>query len=290
MEETARTFEERLVGGGPDAFKIAPQRGGIVTELTLGGHRLLYLDRDTFNDPSKSVRGGIPILFPICGPLRDDRWETGGREYGMKQHGFARVLPWQVVSQEADRITIELTSSEVTRTSYPFDFSIRYTYQVSAGHLHIEQAFENRSPQPMPFSSGFHPYFATLDKSALRFDIPASVAAPNPYGDAHSFSGFDFSADVIDLRFPVRNAALSPDMPAPRAHFDDPTQARRITLSAHPDYRSFVFWTLRDKPFCCLEPWTARGDALNTGDDVLEVKPGETRHLWFEIGCSALDG
>lgn len=251
----------------------------MVTELTLGGHSVLYLDRTTFNDPTKSVRGGIPVLFPICGPLRDDRWTFERREYTMKQHGFGRALPWRMASLTDDSITLELASNETTLASYPFDFLLRYTYQVGEGRLRIEQSFENRSPRTMPFSSGFHPYFATAKKSALHFEIPAAHAAKNPYGEPEPFGGFDFSTDVIDLRFT--------DMQAPHAAFNDTAARIRLTVNAHPDYRSFVFWTLRDKPFCCLEPWTARGDALNTGNDVLTVAPGTTRHLWMEIGCQS---
>jgi galactose mutarotase-like enzyme len=281
MGETTQEFDEYEIGAGANRFLIAPDRGGLVTELWLDNESILYLDRETFNDPSKSVRGGIPILFPMCGPLRDDRYEYGGQELSMKQHGFARTLPWSVTGHDASSITIGLGTDHDTRAIFPFDFTLRYTYKIRPGTLRIDQFIENRSPRTMPFSCGFHPYFATPDKSALRFDIPAHQAAENPFGEPKAFSGFDFDADAIDLTFT--------DAREPRASFDDYRREQSITVSASVEYHYIVFWTLKDRPFVCLEPWTARGDALNTHERLIELRPSETRHLWMEITRKAID-
>ena len=56
---------------------------------------ILYFDQERYADPSKSIRGGIPVLFPICGNLPEMfcRWMASTI---LKQHGFARDLPWQL--------------------------------------------------------------------------------------------------------------------------------------------------------------------------------------------------
>jgi galactose mutarotase-like enzyme len=78
--------------------RVVPARGGLVTTWEVQGQSLLYLDPETYADPQKNVRGGIPILFPICGRLKDDTYWIGNREYHMPQHGLARRLPWRVLS------------------------------------------------------------------------------------------------------------------------------------------------------------------------------------------------
>ena len=50
-------------------IRIVPERGGLITEWHSQGKELLYFDLERFMDKEKSVRGGIPILFPICGDL-----------------------------------------------------------------------------------------------------------------------------------------------------------------------------------------------------------------------------
>ena len=77
---------------------IVPARGAIATSFRVGERELLYLDETTLRDPTKSVRGGIPILFPSPGKLEGDRFARGAFHGAMKQHGFARDLPWQVTA------------------------------------------------------------------------------------------------------------------------------------------------------------------------------------------------
>jgi galactose mutarotase-like enzyme len=57
---------------------------------------MLYLDVERFANPELSIRGGVPILFPICGNLPDNCYTYNGQQYTLKQHGFGRYLPWEV--------------------------------------------------------------------------------------------------------------------------------------------------------------------------------------------------
>jgi galactose mutarotase-like enzyme len=42
-------------------------------------------------------------------------------------------------------------------------------------------------------------------------------------------------------------------------------------------------WTLAGRDFVCLEPWTARGNALSSGHNVLTVEPGQTRNIQLDL-------
>jgi galactose mutarotase-like enzyme len=76
-----------------DAYlEVVPARGGIITRWQICGEDILYLDRERFKDPNLSVRGGVPILFPICGNLPDNTYQHQGRNYTLKQHGICAVI------------------------------------------------------------------------------------------------------------------------------------------------------------------------------------------------------
>src|SRR5262249_45089611 len=126
----------------------------------------------------KNVRGGNPVLFPICGPLVDNKYEVDGRSYSMKQHGFARNLPWSVTDvktgPEEGSISIHLESNSTTHEQYPYDFSVDYTYRLRAGSLRIDQTYENRGSRALPFYAGFHPYFTAPDKHAVEISVAAT--------------------------------------------------------------------------------------------------------------------
>src|SRR5688572_15677521 len=77
---------------GDSVVAIAPERGGIATRFDVGDRRVLFMDQETLRDPTKNVRGGVPVLFPTPGKLFDDRWSYAGKAGVQKQHGFARNL------------------------------------------------------------------------------------------------------------------------------------------------------------------------------------------------------
>jgi galactose mutarotase-like enzyme len=253
-------------------LEIVPDRGGIATLWQVEGQEIFYFDRDRFADPSLSVRGGIPILFPICGNLPDNQYTLNGQTYTLKQHGFARDLPWQVTQQavaDAASLTLELTSSDATRAQYSFDFKLAFTFELQGHSLELRQQFTNLSAQPMPFSTGLHPYFLVSDKTQLEFEIPSTEFRNHIAGGVETFSGgFDFSQPEIDIAFQ--------NLTAQSATVTDYHLKRRLTLSWSADYTKLVFWTVQGKDYYCLEPWTAPRNALNSGENLLILDPQQT--------------
>lgn len=144
-------------------LEVVPERGGLITRWRLQGQEILYLDTERFANPELSVRGGIPILFPICGNLPENSYTYNGKQYTLKQHGFARDLPWQVidqVTQNAAIFTLTLNSNDQTRAVYPFDFQVSFSYKIQGNTLEIQQQYTNLSLEAMPFSFGFHHTFS----------------------------------------------------------------------------------------------------------------------------------
>ncbi len=225
---------------------------------------------DTFRDPEKNVRGGIPVLFPICGPQADHpNLPT------MKQHGFARNLPWQVREQSPSRAVLLLSDSAETRSLYPHEFQYTLTYVVQERGLRIEQHIANSGSTTMPLQYGFHPYFLAEDKAALQFELPVRNYADNKSEDAGEFRGFDFQREEIDWAFPHPSARS--------ASFHDPSRELSITIRYSEGYKELVFWTLKDKPFVCVEPWSSGRFAYPAGHGIDTLAPGQSVNAWVEI-------
>ncbi|MBD2162827.1 aldose epimerase [Calothrix membranacea FACHB-236] len=253
-------------------LEVVPERGGIITRWRIQGKEILYLDGERFANPDLSVRGGIPILFPICGNLPDNTYTVDGKTYSLKQHGFARDLPWQVsdqVTHDQVSLTIVLNSNEQTKAVYPFDFQLVFTYELQGNTLEIKQQYQNLSSTPLPFSMGFHPYFQVADKNQLEFDIPSGEYQNQTTKEIYPFHGnFDFSRDEIDVAFK--------ELTSQSASVVD--NGRKLTLSLEygNEYPILVFWTLKGKEFYCLEPWSAPRNSLNTGEHLIVLAPGES--------------
>ncbi|MGI2904784.1 aldose epimerase [Tolypothrix sp. VBCCA 56010] len=251
-------------------LEVVPERGGIITKWRVNGEEIFYLDAERFTNPELSVRGGNPILFPICGNLPDNTYTYQGKQYTLKQHGFARDLPWDVtnqVTQDKASLTVVLNSNEQTRSVYPFDFELAFTYQMQGNILEVQQNYTNKSSSPMPFSFGFHPYFVTNDKTQLEFEIPSSEYQDQKTKEIHSFNGnFDFNRDEIDVAFK--------QLTSQSASVTDRSRKLKLTLDYDDAFPILVFWTLKGKDFYCLEPWSAARNSINTGEHLTILEPG----------------
>jgi galactose mutarotase-like enzyme len=253
-------------------IEVVPARGAIITSWRIQNQDILYLDAERFANQQLSVRGGIPILFPICGNLPDNTYTYQDRQYQLKQHGFARDLPWEVTATETDKcasITLSLNSSEQTLAVYPFAFELTFTYQLQGNSLKIIQNYTNKSQVAMPFNSGLHPYFLIKDKNQLDFDIPASEYQDQISQEISHFSGkFDFEQEEIDVVF--RNISKH------TTALSDRQENYRISISYSDLYSTLVFWTVKGKDYVCLEPWSAPRNSLNTGEKLTYVQPETT--------------
>lgn len=260
-------------------LEVVPERGGIITSWQIRGQEMLYLDAERFANPELTVRGGIPILFPICGNLPDNTYTYQGQSYTLKQHGFARDLPWEVtdrVTQNGVSITLVLNSNNQTRAVYPFDFQLIFTYRLQGNSLEIHQRYANHSAGAMPFSTGLHPYFQVSDKTQLQFEIPANQFQNQRDKSIQPFAGqFDFDLDEIDASFR--------ELSGQSAAVTDLGQQTRLKLDYDPIYSTLVFWTVKGKEFYCLEPWSAPRNALNTGDRLIHLESGETLETFVQL-------
>jgi galactose mutarotase-like enzyme len=260
---------ERIeLSDGAARAEVVPERGAIVSRFDVGQTRVLYLDEATLEDPSKNVRGGVPFLFPTAGRLENDRF--GDRE--MKQHGFARNLPFTVERRDERFIALSLSASEETRARFPFEFRIELAISLAKNQLRIDQRYQNRGKERMPLHVGFHPYFLVQDKSQIAIETHATRAFDNVTRRDVPFAGFDFTREV-DLHLHDHGGSKS-TLRRPDA---------TIAIEGSREFGHWVIWSLPGKDFVCVEPWTAPRNALNSGEDLLWVEPGGERALSLAI-------
>lgn len=265
-----RQYKTYILGDRDSKIEVVPERGGIVTSWMVGDQEIFYMDTERFTHPELSVRGGIPILFPICGNMPNNTYTLNGQTYSLKQHGFAREMPWQVDEEDLSGLSLVLTSTPETLAVYPFEFKVKFTYILTGSTLTIKQSYTNLSEQSMPFSAGTHPYFAAPDKSELKFEFPNAEFIDQKSFVSHPFLGsFDFSLDEIDVMF-FNPAAHN------RAIAIDASRNLKLTIDFDEHHKAVVFWTVKGKDFFCLEPWTAARNSLNTGENLIFVDAGAT--------------
>ena len=251
-------------------IRIVPERGGLITEWISKGKKLLYFDLERFLDKDKSVRGGIPILFPICGDLSES-YLIGGQKYFLKQHGFARDLPWSIDLIE-DQLGIRLRMSDTneSRTYFPFIFNLQMDVYLKHRSLKILVKIYNKSQDAMPFSFGLHPYFKVSNIKKIKLD-----GLPGRCIDQTNMKVTNASDQVRILDKGVDFLSY----PSSSVKLFDSLSRNVIELIHQEPMDTTVIWTDPPRKMICLEPWTSPRNSLVTGDRKLEVKPEECIEL-----------
>jgi galactose mutarotase-like enzyme len=256
-----------------DQLRVVPERGGLVTGWKADGQERLYFDHERFVDPAKSVRGGIPVLFPICGNLPGDQLELPQGGFPMAQHGFARDLPWQLQAlDDASGLELSLGHSEATLAHYPFPFALRLRYQLESSALAITAEVEQLASGTvaMPFSLGLHPYFSVsaLENAAVE-GLPNTCLNHLTMAAANTAEQLQRLPEGIDLLAE----------PAAAVRLIDCGSGSAVELEPEPPLNLAVVWTDPPRPMVCLEPWTAPRGSLASGDRCLWLQPGERQQL-----------
>jgi galactose mutarotase-like enzyme len=261
-----------------DSLRIVPERGGLVSGWSCGGREILYLDAERFADPALSVRGGIPVLFPICGNLPGDRLDLPQGSFHLPQHGFARDLPWQLQELEAaDGVVLVLEDSPESRAKFPFAFRLELELRLEPAALAITVRISHRREEgfpeslgSMPFSFGLHPYLAVVDPAAVRLEGLA------PHGlDHHTMTATSTAEQLARLGQGVDLLTA----PAGPVRLVDPLAGHAVTLETRAPWDQVVIWSDPPRSMVCLEPWTGPRGSLVTGDRRLELAVGQSQQL-----------
>jgi galactose mutarotase-like enzyme len=297
----SRNVYLRLQQGEEARAVVAPSRGGWLLGYARrfadrDWEEALYWSREVVDRYPQDMYAGSPILFPLVSKNRvADREHTyrwGGRFYEMPQHGLARRKPWRVVRQEPEVLELELTDDENTRANYPFPFCYRLVYRLEDGRLHWEQRVENPGPGPLPFSSGFHPYFFVPltpegRRGEGRVQLPRcrEVAAVGFWEKTRQRDQPPRSLSVND---PFAGTLFFTDLERREVHLTDPVRRLvvRLNWEGAPTYRYLALWTRSpESPFFCIEPWTALPNSFTRKDDLVILDPGEVFEaaFWLDV-------
>ena len=219
------------------------------------------------------------VLFPFIARLTNDSYTFKGEKYHMTIHGFAKKMPFEVVSEEKSSVTMRLHSNEETKKDYPFDFNLDITYFLEDKQLFVFYRVENESDETMSFAIGGHPGFNVpmfegekFEDYTLEFSLPS---LPDRVGFTSSLY---LSGE--DKPYPLRKGT---DIDLEHELFDDDAvilknACREVSLVSKntrhgiavscPFMPYIGFWHRpeTDAPYVCIEPWSS----LPARQDIVE--------------------
>lgn len=215
-----------------------------------------------------------PILFPFVGSLKDKCYTYEGKTYSMGQHGFARDMEFELITQIPTDIYFELDSTEDTRQKYPFDFNLGVGYTLNGNELQVTwNVFNTSENKKLHFSIGAHPAFncpihGEESKAGYKFYFGG---AKEIHHHGHTDTGLSVEEDIV---LPLENhrATITPEFFDGATYIIEGPQTKEIGVE-DPEGNRFVtvcfdmpvvaLWSPPGKnaPFLCIEPWFGRCDA-----------------------------
>jgi galactose mutarotase-like enzyme len=259
-------------------IKFCPERGGVITNWVSEGKEILYFDEKRFMDKTKSLRGGIPILFPICGDLNTSSSVFGKDYLQLSQHGFARDLQWQYSFNEKS-LCLFLNESKKTKESYPFDFELRLEITLKINCLEFVITIFNKTDIAMPINFGLHPYFNISDFRNLEFiDNPLNCQ--------------DQKRNIISNTLnELKNINLGVDLlmyTSGRSAFRDRVYKRQVTLNHPYPFDVGVIWSDPPRKMICLEPWTSPRNSFIDGFRNIMIPANDKKRFDASIQINSL--
>lgn len=229
-----------------------------------------------------------PVLFPFVGSVNQKEYRTKGITYPMNQHGFARDMEFEVVSEAEDEIWFALRDNGETKEKYPFAFVLKIGYRLLSDGVEVLWQVENPGEEELPFSIGAHPAFNCPiapgeEKSDCFLYFGAAGGAADSFLSTRICDGlvtdekgkYDldggylavtehlFDCDTLLLEdYQVKQVALCGADKKPYV---------TVTMDA-PVYG--IWSPVHAAPFICIEPWYGRCDRVGFTGDLKEREWG----------------
>lgn len=218
-------------------------------------------------DP-KVWAGHAPILFPICGTLKNGKVSIGGEEYAITKHGFCRKAEFEIARVGDDFVDLVFEDNDTTRQMYPFDFAFHVIYTLRENGFRTDFVVENKSDKPMPFNVGGHPAFIVpMEEGAAYTDYQIVFPCKEEGRSQLVATGFVDGEEIIPLEdgrilqlkhdwFDEKDTLVFADMNSRSAELVHKVSGKGLRIS-YPKMEVLAVWSkpVTHGDYVCLEPW-----------------------------------
>jgi aldose 1-epimerase len=292
------TGEQFEISSG-DVHAIVTEVGAGLRALTRGGRHLI----ETFDADARPPRGMGAVLVPWPNRTAHGlwRWNDTDQQLALTEptagnaiHGLLRHVLYRAGERTVEAITLHAVVPQQPGWPVPLETSVRYAVSGSAdgrvdGGLTVTHTVHNVGQAPVPFGVGAHPYLRAGDTPTDDCVLTVATATAIPL-DGGIPTG---PAVPVDPELDLRGGRVVKELQLDNA-FGGVTPAADDTLIRHtlaaPDGTTelwadpvFGYAQVFTPPdlvgrgrAVAVEPMTCPPNALNSGDGLITLAPGET--------------
>ncbi len=272
VTEGGACYEQYVItdAAAKTALTITPERGGMITGFTLDGEEFIWTRRPNFSECNRP-RFGVPILFPSVSNPDNGVHIFDGKAYPMETHGLADLCEWTVEGIGPDGVTLSLEATPLTKYLYPFDFTLLVTYGLEGKTATITLTVINDGDKPMPFSFGYHPYFAVSKLENVAFDIKCATCSEDAKGEQPAAPETITLTRKAGADNSIRLLTVG-EVPLCRT---DSVNGHMAVVEADDSFVNGVLWQQDAESFVCMEPWNGWANSVNEEGKHEVLEPDE---------------
>lgn len=211
-----------------------------------------------------------PVLFPIVGKVRGNKYTIDGKEYQMGQHGIARDQEFEILEHNDTMAIFELKANDITKEKYPYDFSLKITYELKDSTIKVIWTVTNTDDKKISFSIGAHPAFIGMEDNLangkLYFNVKEDkltyelLNEDGLLGDDKDVLALDNGCAKLNKEFFDRDALIFEHLDCNEVALYDNNDDRIVSVKF--DAPLFGIWSAKctGVPYVCIEPWYGRAD------------------------------
>jgi aldose 1-epimerase len=246
------------------------------------------------------------VLVPWPNRVRDGRWTHEGRTLQLDitepvrdnaLHGLLRNTPYQLVARTESSVT--LRAQVFPQNGYPFRLDTRVRYTLASDGIQVTHTIRNVGSACAPVAVGAHPFLAIGDVPADTLTLTVSADRHidvddrlNPIGTT-PVDGTDWDLrkgrQVVTLNFDDAWSGLTMRIGG-STHWLSAPDGRTVSLWADDQFGYVQVFITREFPrqgelitAVAIEPMTAPADALNSGEGLRWLQPGDRWSLSWAI-------
>ena len=236
-----------------------------------------------------------PVLFPIVGKVNNNTYTHEGRTYHLTQHGFARDMEFDEVTQKENELIFCLRANEQTKEKYPFEFQLSITYTLIKNTIKVTYEVENCDTTKMYFTIGAHPAFNCPMVEGEQFED--YYFEFEKAGATRLIATSDVLLTGEEKAYNDQIVPLSLELFKEDAIILSKVVSDKVTLKSSKNSHSVSvnrkgmpflgLWSpVGGAPFVCIEPWMGHTDYLSNGDELSEKKDFISLETKEKFSCS----
>jgi len=230
-----------------------------------------------------------PILFPVCGALKNECFTYKGKTYKMEgKHGFARFTEFAVKDISDTKAVFSACETEETLKHYPFAFEFEAIYELKGDTIDIKFSVTNKGEDTMYYSVGCHEGYACPEGiGEYEVVFPEETTLVNHLTEGPLMNGeteiYAKECTVLSLNpeiFKI-DSLIFVDSGISSVKLRHKNSSKRVTVT-FPGFDALLFWQQVGAGYICIEPWKGLPDYVDHDGDltkkarILTVEPGKT--------------